>query len=758
MPFEPGILIAKPSKFIMNNSYYKYFKKAMEMPIEGLMPWIYNGIRDRVRHQCQTIQSFFYPFFFSKSCNYLFSECKCSHQELLERIKKAVKTRYLWSWEERELLLADFKKTFRKEVINQIIEDADRVCDHIFDFQGSGKKSIGKKINWRADLATGVKWPSYKSEDIPIFYKEGSDIVRIWELSRFQWGPTLGKAFWITGEEKYVDEFVDQVNHWCKKNPFGFGPNWISAQDVALRAINWIITLCFIGGSDRISVESWIKILSKLYLHGIFIEMNFSIRYRGDTRITGNHYISEILGLLYLGLIFKDTVKGKSWLKHSISELKSEIYDQVNFDGGQYESSIACYHKYVLEHFLAAYLLFLKNGFDVPDEFVKRLEKMFEFVEGYTRPDGTVPQIGDTADSKLYILSNYSNWQKDNHLFLIQIGARLFGRQDIALLEKKHTEEGFWLLYRLDKKGLIPSKNCIKRKNTFTTSMKFPESGFYFMKHQDAYMAISANPVGLKGKGNHKHNDVLSFDLFVHGKSYIVDPGSYVYTSDINARNLFRSTSYHNTIMIDETEINPFENDNVFQMDEKAKPFVRTWISEANFCYFEGLHFGYTRLSNPMIHERHIFFSKTKTAWLIQDLVYPDTSGSIKEINDNGAKHNIVINFHYAPMELKKYYAKKPVIQLSEMDNYQDYFPLFLKNNGNIPTFEAKAFEDDKSLVLQILDSPQPIQKDISPGWVSPSYGIRVEAPILSFSGCWNCPVSFVYLISAFAQPTENCL
>ena len=731
----------------MSNSHYRYFKKTMEMPILKLMPWVYNRIRDRVRHQFQIIQSIFYTFF-SKRYNKLFFESGFSDQEIVGKIKKSIKKSYFFSWEERDAHINDFKITFCKELSTQIVADANVVCDHIFDFQGSGRKSIGKKINWKADLATGVKWPSYKSEDVPILYKEGSDIIRIWELSRFQWGPTLGKAYWLTGDEKYVNKFIAQVNHWCKNNPFGFGPNWISSQDVALRAINWIITLCFIGGSHRISLDVWINILSELYLHGIFIEKNLSIKYRGDTRITGNHYISEILGLLYLGLAFENTVKGKSWLEYSVSELKSEIFEQVNYDGGQYESSIACYHRYVLEHFIAAYLLFLQNGIEVQNKFVMRLEKMFEFVEGYTRPDGTVPQIGDTADCRLYILSNYSTWQKDDHRFLINIGDRLFGREDIARLEQKHIEEGFWLLHRLEKKGLIPSRNCIKRKSKSSTSMKFPESGFYFMKHKDAYMAISANPVGLKGKGNHKHNDVLSFDLFANGKSYIVDSGSYVYTSDVKARNLFRSTKYHNTLMIDKMEINHFENNMVFQMDEKAKPFVKKWITETNFIYFEGLHFGYTRMSEPVIHERRIFFSKAPIAWLIQDLVYPDNLGMVKKNVDNDAKHNIVVNFHYAPMELKKYYAEKPVIALSEIDHYHDYLHPFLTNNGNIPTFEAKTFEDDKSLVLQILDSPQPVQSDIFLGLISPSYGIKVEAPILRIRGYWTYPISLLYIIA----------
>ena len=46
------------------------------------------------------------------------------------------------------------------------------------------------------------------------------------------------------------------------------------------------------------------------------------------------------------------------------------------------------------------------------------------------------------------------------------------------------------------------------------------------------YLLVTNGIVGTKGFGNHKHNDQLSFEFHPDGSPLIVDPGSYVYTSD----------------------------------------------------------------------------------------------------------------------------------------------------------------------------------------------------------------------------------
>ncbi len=64
-------------------------------------------------------------------------------------------------------------------------------------------------------------------------------------------------------------------------------------------------------------------------------------------------------------------------------------------------------------------------------------------------------------------------------------------------------------------------------------------------KNKDFYLSIYNAPLGQKGFGGHSHNDKLSIELNIKGKDLIVDPGVYVYTSNVNERNKFRSTKAH---------------------------------------------------------------------------------------------------------------------------------------------------------------------------------------------------------------------
>src|SRR6185295_15773817 len=87
-------------------------------------------------------------------------------------------------------------------------------------------------------------------------------------------------------------------------------------------------------------------------------------------------------------------------------------------------------------------------------------------------------------------------------------------------------------------------------------SRLFPHAGLAVCRTEAACLLITNARVGTAGFGNHKHNDLLSFEFHAHGTPLIVDPGSYLYTSDPGARNLFRSTRYHSTVSVDGVEQN----------------------------------------------------------------------------------------------------------------------------------------------------------------------------------------------------------
>jgi len=90
------------------------------------------------------------------------------------------------------------------------------------------------------------------------------------------------------------------------------------------------------------------------------------------------------------------------------------------------------------------------------------------------------------------------------------------------------------------------------------------------MRRGRDYLLITNGSVGTAGFGNHKHNDLLGFEYHVDGAPVFVDPGSYVYTADPDARNLFRSTRSHNTLSVGDEEQNELRPDWLFRMFEQG--------------------------------------------------------------------------------------------------------------------------------------------------------------------------------------------
>ena len=379
---------------------------------------------------------------------------------------------------EKEKVIEIVSRQFPKS-IQQTIADADKICEHIFNLLGSGDVYLGQKIDWHIDFKTGWRWKLkyYKKVD----YGDLSnpyDVKVPWELSRCQHFVTLGKAYWFVKEhevqgakcevkepEKYAREFVNQVSDWIDSNPPKLGVNWVCAMDVAIRAVNWIWGYYFFKDSPCLTDEFLLKFLENILAHGRHIMNNLE----NKGTVTSNHYLSDIAGLVYLGVMFPEFKEARKWREFGIQELINEMEKQVYPDGTDYEASIS-YHRLVTELFLSATILCLKNsnsmsaiqslkfGNDLehrtlsaeqsifPDWYMERLEKMIEFVMYYTKPDGTAPQIGDNDDGRLHILSNYSNWNRLDHRYLLSISAVLFNRREFKEAAGRFYEEAFWLL------------------------------------------------------------------------------------------------------------------------------------------------------------------------------------------------------------------------------------------------------------------------------------------------------------------------
>ena len=604
---------------------------------------------------------------------------------------------------DKEETVEEIKKHY-PEKVRGTIDDADRICGHVFDLLGSGEIKLEDKIDWHLDFKSGFRWnpKAYyigSRRHIDCYLKQGipADIKVPWELSRCQHFVTLGKAYWLTGDEKYTREFANEVSHWIDSNPVELGVNWASTMDVAIRAINWLWGYYYFIDSPSLSEEFRLSLLKSLFLHGRHITDHLDL---GPVR--DNHYLADIVGLVYMGLFFGESEEGRTWLHKGWAALQAEMDYQICEDGVDFEGSIS-YQRLMTEFFLSATILCIKDGRDFPKRYMQKLEKMLEFVLGYVKPDGTAPQIGDNDDGRLHILSRYGGWNRLDHRYLLATGAVLFNRPDFKLASGKFNEEALWLL---GTDGLLKF-NKLANPESAVCSQAFVSGGFYIMRRGSLYMAIDCIPPNDGGPSGHRHNSRLSFELFAYDKSFIVDPGAYIYTADKVMRNLFRSTGYHNTIVVDSKEQNSLDKNQLFRMGSDATVKINRWESTDDHDFLDAEHHGYQRLAAPIIHRRLIFFNKSRGFWIIRDIL----TGT--------GRHRFDLYFHFAPLEVEG----------------KTEFPLMV-------TTKTKG----ANLAIIPLDTGG-LSMEIEKGWVSRRYGVKLEAPVVRYQKEAEVPAEFSYAL-----------
>jgi len=472
--------------------------------------------------------------------------------------------------------------TRNKEIELKILKDANNILKHKFDLLGSGIVELGKNIKWNQDFKSGFVWENDFYKNIKIIDLDNNSDVKVpWELSRFQHLFTLGKAYWITDDLKYYEEAKNEIIDWIEKNPVYNSINWTCAMDVAIRVVNLIF---FYFHFEELIIEDkdFLKKINEIfYFHGEYIYNNLE----KNLGLSNNHYLSNLVGLLFLGVYFKDLKinKVKKWLKYSVKELEKEMMIQNNIDGTNYETSTS-YHRLVLELMFYSALLLKKNNLNFSNEYEKRLEKMFEFLAKITKSNGKIPLIGDVDNGRLAILSNYYDWKVNDVRDILSLGGEYFDNKFLKEVSAKELEDKIWIF----------ASEEVYSENFFKNSEAFYNGGYYLLQNKNFYCIIRCGELSLRGQGGHSHNDQLSIELNVCGEDFFVDTGTGVYTADKNIRNLFRSTEMHNTVSIQNIEQNKFEKNELFKMLEET--FAK--CLEFSNTKFKGIHYGYINKIN----------------------------------------------------------------------------------------------------------------------------------------------------------------
>jgi hypothetical protein len=564
--------------------------------------------------------------------------------------------------------------------IPELIARADAVATGHFHLLGHSDLFFGDPIDWHLDPTTGNRaprehWSRIRYLDVSVV----GDHKVVWELNRHQHFLTLGQAYCLTGNDRYALAFTRQLISWMDENPPTRGVNWASSLEVSFRAIAWIWALALFRNSCHLTDAVRARAVAVLHAHGLHIERYLSTYFSPNTHLTG-----EALGLVYLGTFLPQLRRARRWRRLGWRILTEQIKRHVRADGVYFEQA-SYYQRYTADFYLQLLRLGVAADVDTRD-IVGPLEALVEHLMHLQRPDGTTPFIGDDDGGRLLPLDGRA---PNDFRSTLASAAVVLDRADFREVAGAATRELVWLL---GPAGLRRFEN-MRGADLPAPSRAFPEGGYFISRDRwtaDAnYSVIDCGPLGSDNCG-HAHADALAIELAARGRTMLVDPGTFTYTTDLAERDRFRATEAHNTITIDNDSSSTMAGP--FHWSHVALASARTWYSTSRFDFFDGAHDGFRH--HGASHARSVFFLRGDY-WIVRDRI---------ESND---PHDVVARYQCA----------------AGVD-------VSLKGPADATLGEG---EDGSPRMLLSAHASVAGQLGVEQGWVSPAYGVKLPAPRCAF-------------------------
>ena len=508
----------------------------------------------------------------------------------------------------------------------RLLERADRVMAHRLSFFDLADVNLGDPIDWNRDFANGRATPRGFAESIDYRdYSLTGDCKVVWEPNRHHQLVVLGRAYRASGDAKYAHAVVAQIESWIEQCPFGFGMNWRSPLELAIRLINWTWAIDLIADSEAISGEFDERLLQSVTLHAWDIARKYS---RGSS--ANNHRIGEAAGVFVATSYFPGIPRAARLREESQRILAEEIVAQTYPSGATREQAFG-YHVFVLQLFLAAGVAGRRSGWDFPTGFWLRLERMFAYA-GALAAGGPPPFYGDADDGYALDLGD----APADIAGLMQVGAALFDWPDRRGAAVSPSEAVHWLFGTTPESRRQPPLAIGPGEEI--ESVAFADAGYYVLQwgrrqsHDRVSVVFDCGELGFGSLAAHGHADALSIMVRAGGVDILVDPGTYDYFSFPEWRRYFRSTRAHNTIAVDGMDQSAQLGS--FLWGHRASARCLDWRPRPGGGTVAGDHDGYKVLAAPVAHRRKLDLDRSTRTLSITD-----------DVASSGA-HDLELAFH----------------------------------------------------------------------------------------------------------------
>jgi len=363
-----------------------------------------------------------------------------------------------------------------------------------------------KLINWQIDIKSDFRWlESQWYREINYGNKIGTDVKFPWELSRLQHLPQLALYlnnldYKSSSAKKIEKEIFNQILDFIAFNPPLYGVNWTCSMEVAIRAVNILMTIFLMPKEkDSSFAEKTNIIINSLYDHAKYILKNLEW-----SPNRGNHYLANLCGLICLSSLLPETSESNRWLAFSFAELNREISYQFNFDGSNFEGSTG-YHYLTLEMILFTII----TSLNIEESRLMRISKLktskYNFLPFYAKPPLRIKlyqNLNNNGENIYSLLSNKSLQIIAKACIFLEDCSDHFGKHP----QIGDNDSGRFL-------NLMPNWKKLKSKEAkiqFKVPKKFTNSSYHFF--QDPLLVNNVTELAASvGIINQKNNIKKSF-------------------------------------------------------------------------------------------------------------------------------------------------------------------------------------------------------------------------------------------------------
>lgn len=432
------------------------------------------------------------------------------------------------------------------------------------------------------------------------------DIKFTWEPARFTWIYTLMRAFVLSGDDAYAETFWQDFEAFSDMNLTNMGPNWVSAQEVAIRMISLFCAHQVFSSSPTSSPERVDLLQASISDHAARIPATL-VYARAQNN---NHLLLEAAGLITAGICLPKHPKAEAWRTLGKHWFNQALQVQISADGTYIQQSVN-YHRLMLQ--TALWIFSLDTSF--VDESVERLAAATKWLSSLIDPDtGRAPNLGHNDGSYLQPLSSCPY---HDHRPVLQAAGQAF-------LGKRAYPPGLWDEYSLwlglgSQSELQEDDQPVEIQPIDVRQL--PQSHVVIRNTGNQSWACLR---AAKFNARPAHADQLHLDLWWQGHNIARDAGSYLYNGESPWDNSLAQTSIHNTVTID--DLDQMTRAGRFLWLDWAQAEIRNvdHANDGSAVSLTAQHNGYR--SRGVIHQRTVS-TFPDGRWTIEDEILPNSDG-----------------------------------------------------------------------------------------------------------------------------------